>query len=877
MNTGEWMMNKPKLNKYNRSLLFMMMAIPLLFLSCDQSYLFDSDAHSGTDVLSYLLAPLSTMPANVTATDGQIGKIVIAWNRDKNANGYKIFRSDSLEGTYSLIAELSDQVSYEDFEISFEGDKNSSIFYYRICSITQGILNEIVEGPMTFPVEGYASPISADPSTVSSFTLTAGIIRGIWKGNSLSWESESTESLWMILQAEDNGTGEPGDFSFISNSDGSPKVYATKQAIVFPETVGITTFYKVATCKRDPLTGDILPGTPSDAISGLIPPVVTGLVVTQGIGDTPELLLTWDVIDSCDSILVKRRESLDDDPVLFEISNPAEISFLDSESGDNGIVGGTNYFYSVAKLFTLLIDELPVQVQSLECSIQQAMFFKPPEAIGLLPAEYQPIIIDPFDSVTLQWKIPIQDTPTLNCNIYTSNVIEGPYRTVALEIEGTYNATTQIYSHSVNELDAGYHYFRIYNVSEDEIENSRSLQLSTWIRPEPIMPTATKGLSETVTVSWDHPNDDGITGYQVYRKLTTYGFSKSHYDYNDDLINNNNDYTTESIVINETEESAIIDSSFELVETLLDDGSSSYSFIDSKENTKALRPGLYKYYISALTTDIELNWNPRPVPAFDYGYRQITNREFIQEANKYLDFSIRTLHNGDNNSEIDQYAYTLTQKDKDDFIIGEFFYDTVDTSSSNYDRQMLYCFTEFNTGYLTFNTTKWDVPSDLRSACDGNEYLRDDWGNDNGTLWGGTSTNDKRIGILNITGIYSGTLEYNLARLYTTATNYSHNGDKTGARDKAGAAPYSKHLFLWDVSDYNNDTPDQGFYLVRQKNSMGEWLKDEEKVYWEEGMSVTHEDGETAYNNAASQQALIVEPDYSSSSHYPVWPEPVNP
>jgi fibronectin type 3 domain-containing protein len=70
-------------------------------------------------------------PSNVTKDETQQGKVTITWNPNAvDIDGYEVYRSSSINGTYSLAAVVPiAYASYTDTQVT-----SGKVYYYRLRS-----------------------------------------------------------------------------------------------------------------------------------------------------------------------------------------------------------------------------------------------------------------------------------------------------------------------------------------------------------------------------------------------------------------------------------------------------------------------------------------------------------------------------------------------------------------------------------------------------------------------------------------------------------------------------------------------------------------------------------------------------------------------
>ncbi|HPX92367.1 MAG TPA: hypothetical protein PKZ93_12765, partial [Spirochaetota bacterium] len=100
-------------------------------------------------------------PQNIKATDGDYDIITITWDEVASATAYSVYRSDSLNGPYTLIANRITESSFVDTPPSLV-----TKYYYKVTSWSEG--SDPVESYYSLYDDGYAMP--QIPDSPSGFT-----------------------------------------------------------------------------------------------------------------------------------------------------------------------------------------------------------------------------------------------------------------------------------------------------------------------------------------------------------------------------------------------------------------------------------------------------------------------------------------------------------------------------------------------------------------------------------------------------------------------------------------------------------------------------------------------------------------------------------
>lgn len=110
----------------------------------------------------YLTAPPPPAePDGVTATDGTAyGKVTVTWDAVAGATSYKVYRSDTVFGTKTLLASGLAGTSYDDTSLT-----DTATYYYWIKATNAG--GDSGYGPAAAAEGGYAA-VPADPGSVAA-------------------------------------------------------------------------------------------------------------------------------------------------------------------------------------------------------------------------------------------------------------------------------------------------------------------------------------------------------------------------------------------------------------------------------------------------------------------------------------------------------------------------------------------------------------------------------------------------------------------------------------------------------------------------------------------------------------------------------------
>ncbi len=110
-------------------------------------------------------------PTNVKATPNSVTSIKVSWSSVKGASGYKLYRSTSKSGTYSLVTTTT-STSYID-----KGVKTGSTYYYKVLSYA-GQGSSTLNSAYSAVVSRAAT--SPAPATVKAARTTSGTATITW-------------------------------------------------------------------------------------------------------------------------------------------------------------------------------------------------------------------------------------------------------------------------------------------------------------------------------------------------------------------------------------------------------------------------------------------------------------------------------------------------------------------------------------------------------------------------------------------------------------------------------------------------------------------------------------------------------------------------
>ncbi|MBN2652922.1 MAG: hypothetical protein JXR63_11110 [Spirochaetales bacterium] len=818
---------------------------------------------SNLDPVSYLLMPFGKIE-NVRASSGEKGLINISWERQAKADAYVVERATEIEGNYEVVASKVLGLSWSDTGITEMGSDNK--YYYRVKGVLLDWKKAVkASGPYSVPAEGYCIDPASDFNVLVeniqvnyNFDNPQQIVNFLeitWDEEEFANPKDRKVEYYKILRAVDNA-GTPGDFSFLKNEAGYDVTGLKSPIYDYYTEPGTKYHYKIVPCKIDPVLNREISASPQPEVPVNITTLIRPSAVRPTVGTnpgTPSLEIEWDDYPNKYKYYLYKSNELGGDQTL--IYEGGDLNFPDTD-----ITAGSQYFYGLSVSFMIYIGTDSYEVKTPIPMPVPAMYNAPPEHVE------DPILGEGKDSVTLKWKRAEGQADSPYYNLFYSTQQDTGFKLVETQIKDgkpglSYDEGTKTFTYNFTNttIPSGYVYFRIHNLNAEEVQSSQYLPLTGYFLPEnPNNFLASGGMGETpagdfVELTWENPGDEGIEKFIVYKRPV--------------IFNKEQDGGKTWVKILRREFSSTIPFTlapiaghpeFAFVGEVTNDGSNYFTLTDS-----SLRPGLHEYIITSHSAGLEAVTAGYTRYLKDDGHRTISDKEFIQETNKFFRFAITTIENGDNGNELES-PISVEQRDGEDTPTGGFFSHDIDTKIGSTFRQKYYL-NDYNTGYLTLNTPDFSAlpGDDLHSSESGQNSFDphslstvaflDDHGR-NG-ITGHPKRDSMRVGRIQVSGLYQGEVVYKIGRNWWAR----HNAQGCGKADYGTTA---------NVSDIYGGDRDQGYFDVKQAGA-----SDFTRIGYEDGMSATYENSnESTYNNAINAQEQMVEPFYNADQpYYPVW------
>jgi len=258
-------------------------------------------------------APIQTpAPQNLRATDGDYDIITITWDEVASATAYSVYRSDSLNGPYTLIANKVIATSFVDTPPSLVAK-----YYYKVTSWSDG--NDPVESYHSLHDDGYAMP--RIPDSPSGFTSSKNRTDG---KIILSWSTAARADFYRLYRSESkNGIYNllASGISNLTYSDDFPSIV-----------VGKDYYYKISAVN---VSGE---SNMTDYILGNTKLAVPGNFTVSY--SNKQVLLRWSPVIGATSYRVQRRKFFETS--YKDIGTTDQCNFIDT-----GLSWGQHHYYKV--------------------------------------------------------------------------------------------------------------------------------------------------------------------------------------------------------------------------------------------------------------------------------------------------------------------------------------------------------------------------------------------------------------------------------------------------------------------------------------------------------------------------------------------------
>ncbi len=421
-------------------------------------------------------------PQNFKATAQGTTGAALSWSSVSGVNGYNIYRSESADGSYTLIRTntAASQTSYTDTGLTL-----GKTYYYKVASyVTSGstTLESIPAGP--------ASVVAAFPAPGN---FKAEKVVGQESVN-LSWGSVSGSTGYEVYRSD----SETGQYSLISKVQGVSTLQYTDNTVIN----GRTYFYKVNAYLTQ--GGIDISGNQTSAVK---------VVVSDGAGPVTNLKaestgynsaqISWDVVSGADGYNVYRSTSVSGTYSLAGSSTTGSFS-------QSGLSTGGTYYFKVRAYRTQGSQKVegpdagPVSAKPVNAA---------PESLKLSKAT---------GGFKLTWT---KSAGATGYDIYRSESKTGTYKVVGT-VAG---ANTLTYTDTAGLGVGKTYYYKVAayrNMSSGKVTGADSpIMQATKSTPKPENLAGKGQNTSSIKLTWNRP--EGALGYYIYRSTNKSGGYKS--------------------------------------------------------------------------------------------------------------------------------------------------------------------------------------------------------------------------------------------------------------------------------------------------------------------------------------------------------------
>jgi len=264
-------------------------------------------------------AAAAAAPTGLLATPG-LGQVALTWTASTNATGYRVYRSTTSGGPYTIIngasgAAATSATTYYDLTAV-----NGTTYYYVVTAV-----NGAGESANSAQVSGASSITVPIPSVPTGLAATTGISQVV-----LSWTASNGATSYNVYRSTTNN----GPYTTLVGSPNGTSITDTGL------TNGTTYYYVVAAVNS---TGASANSTQLAATPNVPPPsppaVPTGLFAIAGKG---QVMLNWTGSAGASSYNIY-RSTTNGGPYTTLVGNTSMLSLINT-----GLTNGTAYYYVVA-------------------------------------------------------------------------------------------------------------------------------------------------------------------------------------------------------------------------------------------------------------------------------------------------------------------------------------------------------------------------------------------------------------------------------------------------------------------------------------------------------------------------------------------------
>ncbi len=252
-------------------------------------------------------------PTGLSVGSATISSLTISWNTVTGAESYRVYRSSTMGGTYSLVGSPTTN-SYTDSGLS-----ESTTYFYYISAV-----NSYGESAQTF---GYGTTSSGGsaPSTPSDLSVGSATTSSL----TISWNTVTGAESYRVYRSSTSG----GTYTLI----GSPTTNSYTDSGL---SESMTYYYRISAVNSygESSLSSYQSGTTTSS-GGSAPSVPANLSV--GSATTSSLTITWNTVTGAESYKVYRSSTSGGTYTL--IGSPTTNSYTNT-----GLSESSTYFYKVS-------------------------------------------------------------------------------------------------------------------------------------------------------------------------------------------------------------------------------------------------------------------------------------------------------------------------------------------------------------------------------------------------------------------------------------------------------------------------------------------------------------------------------------------------
>ncbi len=438
-------------------------------LTTSSTYYYKVVAVVGTDVYGDESAVVSAkvLPAApvVTVSPTAYNSLSLSWNSQDGVTGYRIYRSTSKTGTYTLIKTITDgSTSFVN-----TGLAAGTTYYYKLIAYrTDGAVTTL----SPYSAVKSAKVIPAAPTGVSAASASYNSIK-------VTWDKVSGASGYTVYRA----TSETGTYTTLATI--TTNIY-TSTAL----TTGTTYYYKVAAYRLAGTTK--VYGTASDITSAYPKPAIPA-PSAQSAGYT-SVKITWPIALGASGYEIYQTDE------NGEITKTLDENVTAVTYTDTGLTTNQTYYY---------------KVKSYKTTTSGKVYGDFSVVVNAIPIPSTPVIkvtLNSYNSLNINWEA-IDGADKYE--VWRNTASTGDFTKIG-------ESDTNSYLDSSLTTGATYYYqVRAYIEGTSNIYSNYSAAASLKVTPTTPIITVTPNTYNSLSISWEEVS--GATGYMIYRATSSAG------------------------------------------------------------------------------------------------------------------------------------------------------------------------------------------------------------------------------------------------------------------------------------------------------------------------------------------------------------------